>query len=89
MHSNPGLVGIVRNVNYEKLGEVERRLLDQEGSGAGSNSGSKSCSTTAPESSGRPPIRSDSLRGDARQVGGAASRLCLPNGPAERCQSHT
>ncbi len=69
------MVGTVRNVNYEKLGEAERRMLDQEGvnnsgfSTLGSRSGAMaSGSTTGTEASGRPPTRSDSLRGDARQV---------------------
>ena len=68
MHASPGLVGTVRNVNYEKLGEAERRMLDQEGSGL-NNSGTKSGTLTGTESSsGRPPTRSDSLRGDPRRV---------------------
>lgn len=69
------MVGTIRNVNYEKLGEAERRILDQEGSGINnscSRSGMTMSMTTATangtESSGRPPTRSDSLRGDARQV---------------------
>ena len=84
------MVGTIRNVNYEKLGEAERRILDQEGiNNSGSRSGMTMSMTTGTangtETSGRPPTRSDSLRGDARQVERRKAAAC--SCPVWRCKS--
>ena len=78
IQANPAIVGSVKNVNYDKLGEAERRILDQEsvGPGSGSNAGNSSSnvpntgSNSGPPSGqaasngsgGRPSSRSDSMR---------------------------
>ena len=73
-------MGTVRNVNYEKLGEAERKMLDQEGSGlnSGSNSAVRPSTAAGSGSGGRPSSRTDSLR-DPRQAYIGACRICVHN----------